>query len=40
MTKLIAILSFIIGSGFGMIIMSCFFIAKESDKNGKSKKNK
>lgn len=38
--SIIALLSFILGGGFGVILMSCFFIAKESDKNGKSKKNK
>lgn len=36
---IIALLSFILGSGFGVILMSCFFIAKESDKDEKSKKD-
>ncbi len=30
------VLSFILGVGIGMIIMSCIAIAKESDKNEKS----
>ena len=34
------ILSFILGVGIGMLLMSCFIIAKESEKNEKSKKNK
>ena len=35
------LLSFILGVGIGMIIMSCFVIAKESDNNEeKSKLNK
>ena len=34
------ILSFILGVGIGMLLMSCFIIAKESDKNEESKKNK
>ena len=34
------ILSFILGVGIGMIIMSCLAIAKESDNNEESKKNK
>ena len=33
---LIALLSFILGIGIGMILMSCFVISKESDKNEKS----
>lgn len=37
---IIALLSFILGGGIGIILTSCFFIAKESDKNEKSKKNK
>ena len=34
------LLSFILGVGIGMILMSCFIIAKESDKDGESKKDK
>lgn len=32
---LIAILSFMLGVGIGMIIMSCLVIAKESDRDEK-----
>lgn len=34
------LLSFILGCGIGMIIMSCFVIAKECDNNEKDKKDK
>lgn len=34
------ILSFILGCGIGMLLMSCLVIAKESDKNGESKEDK
>lgn len=34
------LLSFILGVGIGMIIMSCLVIAKECDKDEKSKKDK
>lgn len=37
---IIALLSFILGGGIGMIIMSCLVIAKESDNYEKNKKNK
>ena len=37
---LIALLSFILGCGIGMIIMSCLVIAKESDRNEQNQKNK
>ena len=36
---LIALLSFILGVGIGMIIMSCLVIAKESDRNEQNKKD-
>lgn len=36
---LIALLSFLLGSGIGMILMSCLVISKESE-NEESKKNK
>ena len=29
---IIAFLSFLLGSGVGIILMSCFIVAKESDK--------
>lgn len=29
---IIALLSFILGTGIGIILMSCFFISKECDK--------
>lgn len=34
------ILSFILGCGIGMILMSCLVIAKECDNNEKDKKDK
>ena len=37
---LIALLSFILGGGIGIILMSCVIIGKESDDYGKSKKGK
>ena len=37
---LIALLSFILGGGIGIILMSCLIIAKESDKYEENKKNK
>ena len=41
MTKsLIALLSFILGGGIGIILTSCLFIEKECNKNEKNKKNK
>ena len=38
--SLIALLSFILGGGIGIILMSCLFIEKEIEENEKSKKNK
>lgn len=37
---LLALLSFILGGGIGIILMACLIIAKESDENEKSKENK
>lgn len=37
---LIALLSFLLGSGIGIILMSCLMIEKENQKNGESEKNK
>jgi hypothetical protein len=34
------LLSFILGVGIGMVIMSCLVISKESEKNEENKKNK
>lgn len=34
------ILSFILGIGIGMILMSCFVISKESEKDEENKKDK
>jgi len=34
------ILSFLLGVGIGMILMSCIVISKESEKHEKNKKNK
>ena len=37
---IIALLSFILGGGIGIIITSCFFIEKEMEKDEESKKDK
>ena len=37
---LIALLSFLLGGGAGIILMSCLVIAKESDNYEEDKKNK
>lgn len=36
---LIALLSFLLGGGVGIILMSCLVLAKESDKNAEELKN-
>lgn len=37
---LIALLSFILGGGIGIILMACVVIGKESDENGEDKEDK
>ena len=37
---LVALLSFLLGGGVGIILMACVVIGKESDENEESKKNK
>ena len=38
--SIIALLSFILGGGIGIILMSCLFMEKEMRKDEESKKNK